>query len=120
MFGIPSLSGLAIKALIAIAVLAVAFAAGWRVDNWRWEAKQVAVQIEVQAEKDALVKKANDAEAALVALQNQRQVNNRETEKQVEKVVTRTVYANVCLDSDGLRLVQSALANKAPGPSKPN
>lgn len=120
MFGISSLSELAIKALVAIVVVAVAFAMGWRVDNWRWEAKQVAVQAQVQAEKDALVKQANDAEAALVALQNQQQVNNRETQKQVEKVVTRTVYANACLDTDGLRLAQSALANKAPDTAKSN
>jgi hypothetical protein len=110
-----------------LALLGVAFAAafvgGWTVQGWRLNAKHSA-EILVAARKakeayEAKEKQYNEASAALEVARNEREIVYRTIEKQVEKIVDRPVYLNVCLDDDGLRIVNDALAGRAADPPKP-
>jgi hypothetical protein len=47
-------------------------------------------------------------------LKNKRQDDARVITKQVEKVVTRDVYRNICLDDDGLRIINEAISGTSP------
>lgn len=52
---------------------------------------------------------------------NAKQIIYRTITQQVDRVVERPVYRNVCLDDDGLRLINAAAAGKAPtDPGKPD
>lgn len=55
----------------------------------------------------------NDIAAQLEQARHERKTVYRTITRDVEKVVTRDVYRNVCLDSDGVRLVNDALAGRA-------
>lgn len=48
--------------------------------------------------------------AQLEKAKNERTVEYRTLTQQVDKVVVRPVYRNVCLDADGLRIANTALA----------
>lgn len=99
---------------------AAAFGYGVHVTNDHWNAKELGVEKQIEAEKDALVKQANDAEAALSAAQAQQKVVYRDVIKNVDRIVTRPVYRNVCLDPDGLQLANTALTGKTPNSSQSN
>lgn len=55
----------------------------------------------------------NVISADLERARHEKQVVYRTITRRVEKVVERDVYRNVCLDDDGVRLVNSALAGRA-------
>jgi hypothetical protein len=55
----------------------------------------------------------NVVSAELERARHEKQVVYRTITRRVEKVVERDVYRNVCLDDDGVRLVNSALAGRA-------
>ena len=111
----------ALAALVGAFLLAAAsFVWGVHVTNDHWKATQLGVEKQVEAEKDALTKRANDAEAALQAARNNQQVVYRDVIKNVDRVVTRPVYRNACLDADGLQLANGALANKAAAAAQPH
>lgn len=113
-----------IKALAIAAGVAVAFGAGWAVNGWRLNAKYDAERLaEAKAAKaayDAKAKQYNEASAALEASRNEREIVYRTITKTVEKVVTRDVYRNICIDDSGLQLINDALAGRASDPAKPD
>lgn len=47
------------------------------------------------------------------------EVRYQTIEKEVQRVVEKPVYRNICLDDDGLRLVRDALAGPASAASQP-
>lgn len=55
----------------------------------------------------------NVISADLERARHEKQIVYRTLTKRVEKVAERDVYRNVCLDDDGVRLVNSALAGRA-------
>lgn len=59
---------------------------------------------ELQAVRDRLVRENRDAET-------HRQSNVREIYRETQKIVDRPVYRNVCIDSDGVRLLDQGVEN---------
>lgn len=59
----------------------------------------------------------NALEGRYEALKSKREYNERVIVKNVEKIVTRDVYRNVCIDDDGLRLINEAISGR--NPAKP-
>jgi hypothetical protein len=112
---------LAIYAAAALALLVSGFGAGWKVESWRWSASLVAVEQAAEAERQAVAEKQAAASAALEQQKEQTRVVYRTITKTVDRIVERPVYRNVCLDDDGVRAVNAALAGKAadPGESQP-
>lgn len=113
-----------IKALVVAVGVAVAFGAGWMANGWRlnakYDAERLAAEKAAKAAYDAKAKQYNEASAALEAARNEREIVYRTITKTVEKVVERPVYRNVCIDDDGLREINNALAGRASDPAKPD
>lgn len=104
--------------LVLLAAVLIAFGAGWRV-----KAAFVAERdLAVMEARDAMIAeyRANEAGKAQI-LENKLadlRANERIIEREKLKIIDRDVYHNVCLDADGLRLIEAARAGKT-DPAKP-
>ena len=85
---------------------------GWKVRGWNEDSKELAAHSAVM-ETQRLV--AISLEEKLQKLRE----NERTVVRETTKVVERSVYRNVCLDPDGVRLINAAKEGKASGASQP-
>lgn len=97
----------------ALASLAIGFTSGWWVQGWRYDSIELQRQ-ETARESGRLAARAADAvserhEADKAALR----AEFKPIYKEVEVVVQKPVYRNVCLDADGLRLLERAVRGPA-------
>ena len=92
---------------LAVALL-VAFAMGWLVNGWRYDSVAFAA---AQA-AEAVTKKGLDREATissgLEAQLARLSANKTVVQREKQTIIERPVYSNVCLDADGLRLINAA------------
>jgi NAD(P)H-hydrate repair Nnr-like enzyme with NAD(P)H-hydrate dehydratase domain len=100
---------------VATALLAalLGFAGAWRVQDWR-QAANAAEQAEV--DREARVQQARQADAAATsheAFKAGEQARVQVITREVERVVEKPVYRNVCLDADGLKLLSDAVHGRA-------
>lgn len=110
---------------LLIIVLAIGGAFGYgdyygrRMNNASWEAKYAAAQqeaaLQYAAKVEAFNKLADDYERAKA----DRKVVYETITKTVDRIVDRPVYRNVCIDDDGLRQINAALAGKRADSSQP-
>ena len=107
---------MAAKSLVAAALAAIFFSAGWWLRGVQTKAATVD-QVQVQAKADV-----RQAERTSEAVQQHAQVKT-ETEiryvtvtREVEKLVERPVYLERCMDDDGVRILNGQiLGTDAPG-----
>ncbi|PXA89998.1 hypothetical protein DMC47_28095 [Nostoc sp. 3335mG] len=99
-----------IAALVAVALLATAYIAGRRDGRAIADSKQAAVERAVKAERDKREANVATVEAAGAAKETERQEKVREIYRETNTVTERPVYRNVCVDADGLRLIDRATA----------
>lgn len=107
----------------ATALIAAAVSAGsaWKIQNWRFDAREKE-RIEAQLEL-----RRNNEKAATVAstgFEQDRTKNETRTRTvyvKVDKIIDRPVYRNVCVDDDGLRLLNDQIrrADDAAEPGNP-
>ena len=88
----------------------ILFGAYMWVGNHAVEQYKQELVVEQAKVNDAQQKKYNLVVGELEELKLKRQDNAKVLYKQVEKVITRDVYRNVCLDDDGLRLINEAIS----------
>jgi uncharacterized protein YcfJ len=88
--------------------------AGWQVQDWR-HGRIDAQRIERQA-RDTLrnIERGQQAADAYTTGEVNAQPARKEIVRTVEKIVTRPVYRNVCLDADGLQQLRAAISTGAP------
>ena len=90
--------------------LAIGFAGGWQVQAWRWDAADLkrleAQRSEANRQIRAIDKASEGYEGDRAAIRTE----FIEITKEVERVVQKPVYRNVCLDDDGLRQLERAAA----------
>ena len=106
--------------IAALAAAVIAFGAGWQVRAWKAGAEEAT---RLQAEQSDAAKRALRTDQAAVkheatkaAIRQQIQTITQE----VERVIEKPVYRNVCLDDDGLRLITEALTDPGqPAPAMP-
>lgn len=100
-------------AAAALLALAVGLAGGWKVQGWRWDAAErsrLEAEAEVQRMRARVALVASSGhEADRVKIRTEFQTIYSE----VERVVEKPVYRNVCLDADGLRLIAGAVRGGA-------
>lgn len=88
--------------------------AGWQVQDWR-HARQDAQRTERQARDTLLaIERGQQAADTYTTEQTHAEPARKEIVRTVEKIVTRPVYRNVCLDDDGLHQLRTAIATGAP------
>ena len=105
------------QALIATVLAALVFAVGWSTRGWH-EAALREAKAEAEAKLSKIVQAqsdqaAQDHEAVRAALATQQRVITRE----IDHVVEKPIYRNVCLDDDGMRILNAAIG--APAASQP-
>lgn len=118
MFGLNPYS-LAAKALILIGLYLAGCWSGWRVESWHRDSMEVAAVKKAQAERDAEALRASDAAKQLEAARALAATQQQAITKTVDRIVVRPVYTHVCLDADGVRILNAAIAGKAPDPAGP-
>lgn len=109
-----------LTSLLMAALVGVAAGAG---STYKVVANHYRAEAVAQKEADAEAYQARTVELNAIAAQLEQARHDRKTvyrtiTQQVEKVVTRDVYRNVCIDGDGLRAINAALAGRA-DPSQP-
>lgn len=92
---------------------AVAGAGAWKVQNWRADAQEKE-RLEQAAEKRRIDAKTIDT-AATGHEADKREIRTEflTITQEVERVVEKPVYRDVCLDADGLRVLADAIAPRA-------
>lgn len=104
--------------LLAV-VASASFASGWWVNGWRHDARDAERVREANRTQWLRVErqdvKAGNYEKAKIQIR-EKFVPITET---VDRIVTRIEYRDICLDDDGLRVVERALANPGSAASQP-
>lgn len=106
--------GLLASVLVTIALIIGAYLYGEHNANLACDVRVAKIYSDaatkVEAEKAAEATKANTASTALETKAAAAQVVYRTITRNVDRVVTKPIYQNVCLDTDGLSLANAALA----------
>lgn len=98
---------------VAIA-LAAAIASGtavWNVQNWRFDSQRLAAAEQVREVEKFRRQAANKGATAHEADKVRIHTEFVPITKEVEKIVERPVYKNICLDADGLAVLQQAISS---------
>lgn len=89
------------------ALFALCFAAGWLVCTWYEDSKDLAVKNAQEAILKAMRQTESEYAKTLEENLARLKANERVIEKFEREVVERPVYRNVCIDDDGLRIIDS-------------
>lgn len=98
--------GLAIGALLACIG---AFFYGQNVGKAKCQASYAAAEAKVRADREKTIGRAQEQDAAAAVANVQRETIVREITREVPKIIDRPVYRNVCVDADGVRLIERAV-----------
>jgi hypothetical protein len=100
---------------VVVAALVAAFLCGWTASGWHADSLDLVAAKAAQASTEAAQGResvvAQTVETALGKLKANEKVIYRES----VKLVDRPVYHNVCLDTDGLRIINAAKNGTDPG-----
>ena len=100
--------------LIAIAVvMASCSLLGWSGRGWYEDSADLAELRGAQAAIDAAMKRESSIAGALEIRLQELKANERVIERETVKIVNRPVYQSVCLDADGLRIINQAKSGAA-------
>lgn len=96
--------------LIAAAVSAIiAFGSAWQIQDWRFEAKEKERLEQMQEAKKMREKQISTASAAYEKKKEVTRVKYVTITQEVEKLVDRPIYKNVCLDADGIKAINEGI-----------
>lgn len=108
-------------AAISAAVAAVlSFGAAWKIQAWRWSAADAE---RLRAEQLAAEQRARQADAASAGHEKDRtqaRVQFQTIYRDVDRVVEKPIYRNVCIDADGMRQLARAVGVAEPAASEPS
>ena len=102
--------------LILIAVCAVLVVSAWRYDHaaqYKRGRESMAAEISGRL-KDAAIEKAKSDQVISEKYQSEKSVREEKERVryvQVPKIIEKTVYRTTCLDSDGLSVINAAIAD---------
>ena len=102
--------------LIAVLVVIAIFISAWRYDHvaqYRRGRESMAAEISGRL-KDAAIEKAKQDRETSAAYQSgkaAREEKERVRYVQVQKIVEKPVFRNICVDSDGLSVINAAIAD---------
>jgi hypothetical protein len=110
-------------AIAALVALVIGTTGAWKVQSWRFAATEAA-RLEHEAEvRRFQARQADTAAGGHEADRVQIQTEFKTIFSEVERVVEKPIYRDVCFDSDGLRLLESATRGGAatgkPAPAVP-
>ncbi len=97
-----------IGAVLAVAIVVAAYVAGRRDGRTIADGKQAAIERAVAAERTKRETAVAATDAAGAAKETDRQSLVREITRETHTITDRPVYRNVCIDADGVRLLDRA------------
>ena len=96
--------------IIAVALAGVlAFGSAWKIQDWRFDAKEKERLEQVQEAKQMREKQISAASANYEKKKEVTRVKYVKVIEEVEKIVDRPVYKNICLDEDGIKLINEGI-----------
>lgn len=112
-----------IKLAIAALIFAAGVAAGVKVHSGLIAQRDLAAQESADKERTRLLDRSDVAAAGHEADKTKIQTQFLTITKEVERVVEKPVYSNICFDDDGLRVITTAIngleATGQPAPTLP-
>lgn len=99
---------------IAIALFAFGFLGGWKIEAWRRDSADLERQNKAVAENIRRDKASYDAGAEHEDFKAKEEIRYVERWRTATKIIERPVYRNVCIDDDGVRLINDAIAGRLP------
>ncbi len=99
---------------IAIALFAFGFLGGWKVEAWRRDSADLERQNKAVAESVRRDKASYDAGAEHEDFKAKEEIRYVERWRTATKIIERPVYRNVCIDDDGVRIINDAIAGRLP------
>lgn len=102
----------AVYGAIAAIIFTLGAGVSWKVTSDHYEAKHAKDDRVAREDFQTAVLGMNQLSAALQGKKSEQKTVYRTIQKEVPVVVDRPVYRNECVDDDGLRLVNEALAGK--------
>ena len=109
--------------LLAVSVVMAFATGGWighRLTAASYQADVIAEQQAHAAAVQAAAEQANRHAEELEKARAQREIVYRTITKEVDRIVDRPVYLNVCLDDDGLRVINEALTGTPAAAGEPD
>ena len=106
-------------AAAALIGAAVAGTAVWNIQSWRHDSAELAAQVNQRATERLQRQNSNTAAVAHESDKVRIETEYRDVIKEVQRVVEKPVYRNVCLDPDGLSVIGDALARAYNDPGEP-
>ena len=113
----PSILMYGLLALAVLGALGGIYGAGYRsgsnsvMNEWQTASREQRERELKAGQKAAEKKEVGDQEAKVIY---------RKITQEVERVVEKPVYRNVCLDPDGLRIARDAIRGEVSDPAKPD
>lgn len=97
---------------IALASLALGFLGGWKTEAWRHDAAQLDAQRAATAKFKRDEKRVDVAAVGHEEFKAKEEIVYVDRVRIVTKLVDRPVYRNQCIDDDGVRLLNDAIAGR--------
>ncbi len=85
----------------------------YQVMSWKNDSEELAVKNAVDIFIEEYRKNESNKSAILQEKLNSLRANEREIIREIPKIINRDVYHNVCIDNDGLSLIERARTGKA-------
>jgi len=111
---------LLIYAGLAIAGLAMISAMTYKVYRAGYDKATLECERAARAQRELEELNVSDAVKELENVRAQRKIIVRTVTRQVDKIVDRPIYSNVCLDADGVRSVNAIILSPRPNSSDTN
>lgn len=104
-----ALSTIQIALIIAGACFLAGGGSGWTARGYYQDSLELAARKEAEKKKSGAAEAVSNAANAHTAAKEQINKDKETIYVEVEKIVTRPVYRNVCVDDDGLRELERAI-----------
>lgn len=96
--------------IIAATIAAViAFGSAWKVQDWRFDAREKERLELAQEAKKMREKTIGEASAGYEKKKEAARVKYVKVIEEVEKIVERPIYKNICIDEDGLKAINQGI-----------
>lgn len=87
----------------------LAFGSAWKIQDWRFDSKEKERLEQVQEAKRMREKQVVTASANYEKKKEATRIKYVTITETVEKIVDRPVYKNICLDDDGIKLINEGI-----------
>lgn len=87
----------------------LAFGSAWKIQDWRFDSQEKERLEQVQEAKRMREKQITVASAGYEKKKEATRIKYVTITETVEKIVDRPIYKNVCLDDDGIKLINEGI-----------